>query len=416
MHVVVIGAGVIGVTTAHYLHTAGHQVTLIDRRDNAAQESSFANAGLIAPGHVAPWAAPGMPGQMLRALFRSTAPIRLRPGFDAALWRWTRAWLRECAFERYRANRERMQRLAVYSREQLQELRELIGLEYDQHHGHLQLLRTPRDVAAARPGLELLAQAGIAHELVDPDRCYALEPGLARDTPLSAGIWFANDESGNCALFTRRLKSRLAGAGVALRLGEAVTGLAFDPAPRVHLADGSALGCDAVVVCAGVDSAALLAPLGVHLPLVAVKGHSITMPVKSFERAPQGALIDAHHRVAITRLGLRMRVSGGAELSGRALAVRPQALNTLWRVVRDWFGPAPDYTCPQLWVGARPMLPEGLPLLGASTQRGLYLNLGHGSNGWAMACGSGKIVADLIDGRAPDMDLSGFTLADRYPR
>ena len=168
--------------------------------------------------------------------------------------------------------------------------------------------------------------------------------------------------------------------------------------------------------CAGVDSAALLAPLGVHLPLVAVKGHSITMPVKAFERAPQGALIDAHHRVAITRLGLRMRVSGGAELSGRALAVRPQALNTLWRVVRDWFGPAPDYTCPQLWVGARPMLPEGLPLLGAGTQRGLYLNLGHGSNGWAMACGSGKIVADLIDGRAPDMDLSGFTLADRYPR
>lgn len=416
MHVVVIGAGIIGVTTAHYLHAAGHQVTLIDRRDNAAQETSFGNAGLIAPGNIAPWAAPGMPGQVLRSLFQSSAAITFRPGFDAAIWRWTRAWLRECAFERYQANRRCMQRLALYSRDELHALRERIGLDDDQHRGFLQLLRTPRDLARARPGLDLLAEAGIAHELVDADRCYALEPGLARDTALEAGVWFADGESGNCALFTRRLKTRLTAAGVVMRMGSTVDALAFDPKPRLRLGDGEVLDGDAVVVCAGIDSAALLAPLGVHLPLLAIKGYSITMPIKLFDRAPQGAVMDEHFKVAVTRLGLRLRVSGGIEISRRPLAIRPQSLDALWRVARDWFGPAPDYTCPQLWVGARPMLPEGVPVIGAGPQRGLYLNLGHGSNGWAMACGSGKIVADLIDGRVPDIDLSGLALADRYPR
>ncbi len=416
MHVVVIGAGIIGVTTAHYLHGAGHRVTLIDRRENSAQETSFANAGVIAPGYVTPWASPGMPGKVFRGLMQSTSPVIFRPSFDAALWRWARAWLRECALERYRANRLRMQRIAFYSREQLHDLRERLGLDYEQHQGYLQLLRTPRDLALARPALDLLEQAGVKHEVVDAERCYAIEPGLARDTPLAAGVWLAEDESGNCALFARRLKAQLAGAGAELRMNTTVTGLDFTGTPRVHLADAPPIDGDAVVVCAGVESAALLAPLGIRLPLFAIKGYSITLPIKLHERAPQGALMDEHFKVAVTRLGMRMRVSGTAELSTRSLTVRPQALRTLWRVARDWFGPAPDYTCPQLWIGARPMLPEGAPLLGATPHRGLYLNLGHGSSGWAMACGSGKIVADLISARTPDIDLEGLTLADRYPR
>ncbi len=416
MHVAVIGAGIIGVTTAHYLRAAGHEVTLIDRRDNVAQETSFANAGVIAPGYVTPWASPGMPGKVFRGLFQATSPVIFRPSFDAAMWRWARAWLGECALDRYRANRLRMQRLAFYSKAQLHDLRERLAIDYDQHQGYLQLLRTRRDLALARPALDLLGEAGVAHEVVDAERCYAIEPGLARDTPLAAGVWLADDESGNCALFARRLKDRLAQSGVALRMGAAVRALDTAAAPRVVFDDGGVLACDAIVVCAGVDSAGLLAPLGIHLPLFAIKGYSISMPIKHLDRAPQGALMDEHFKVAVTRLGMRMRVSGTAELSTGPLTIRPRALRTLWRVARDWFGPAPDYTCPQLWIGARPMLPEGAPLLGPTQHRGLYLNLGHGSSGWAMACGSGKIVADLISGHTPDIALDGLTLADRHSR
>lgn len=415
MRVAVVGAGIVGVCSAHYLQAAGHDVALIDRRGNVAQETSFANAGVIAPGYVTPWAAPGMPGKVLRGLLRAASPVVFRPSFDRALWRWARGWLRECDLDRYRANKARMQRLAFYSREQLHELRGQLTLEYEQHAGYLQLLRTARDVALAQPALALLAEAGVAHEVVDAARCRAIEPGLAADTPLAAGVWLPQDESGNCALFARRLKARLEASGVALHMDSVVR--AIEPAefPRLVLDDNTVVETDAIVICAGVESPALLGPLGIDLPLYPVKGYSITMPIRQFERAPVGALMDEHYKVAITRLGMRMRVAGTAELGTPGLTIRPRALRTLWRVVRDWFGPAPDYTCPQLWIGARPMLPDGAPLLGPTAHRGIYVNLGHGSSGWAMACGSGKIVADLVSGRRPGISLEGLTLADRHP-
>lgn len=430
MHVIVLGAGVIGVATAWHLREAGCDVTVVEREADVAQATSLGNAGVIAPGYVTPWAAPGMPGKILKYLFKPASPLIFRPTLDRAQWRWIARWLRECEFERFRVNKQRMQRIAYYSRACLHAFRDRHPFDYGASRGYLQLLRGAFDVEMVQPALKVLRDAGIAFRELDAAGCTAIEPGLrwARQAPVG-GIYLPDDEAGDCARFTRELRALCEANGVTFRLRTALRALdvaagkvrgvriaACDAPDDGHRArDEAPLAADAVVVALGVDSARLLRPYGIDVPLYPVKGYSATLAVVDDEKAPRAALMDESLKTAITRFGPTLRVAGTAELGSRHAALRQQALDTLMKVLDDWFPHAADRTSARFWVGRRPMTPDGPPLLGASGIDGLWLNVGHGSTGWAMSMGSGKVLADLVTGRTPEIDLSGLTLA-RYGR
>ncbi|MFM0628952.1 D-amino acid dehydrogenase [Paraburkholderia xenovorans] len=419
MKTIVLGGGVIGVATAFYLRQQGCEVTVIEREPDVALSTSFGNAGVIAPGYVTPWAAPGMPAKILKYLFKPASPLIFRPTFDPAQWRWIARWLRECDLERFRVNKQRMQRIAYYSRECLHEFRGRHPFDYGRSQGYLQLFRSEYDVELAQPALAVLRDAGIAHREVSAAQCVEIEPGLrwARQAPLS-GLYLPDDEAGDCARFTRELRAICERNGVRFRFDTRVTSLDVQGGALRAVGIESERGAemlhaDAVVVALGVDSAALLARLSVKVPLYPVKGYSATLPVTDEEKAPRAALMDESLKTAITRFGNNLRVAGTAELGNRQTTLREQALQTLMKVLSDWFPHAANPTSAHFWVGRRPMTPDGAPLLGPSGVEKLWLNLGHGSTGWAMSMGSGRVVADLITHRKPEIDLDGLTLA-RY--
>lgn len=449
MRIAVIGAGIVGITTAWELTEDGHDVTLFERRSSIAEETSFANAGVIAPGYVTPWAAPGMPGKVLAGLLSPHAAVRLGGG----IWRclpWITRYLAACSRPVHEANRRAMQALARYSRTRLDLLANRNGLDYEQARGYLVLLRDESEFARAQVGLRLLQETGTAVRVLDAEACRAVEPGLNPATPLRAGLHLPDDGVGNCRLFAHQLRALAQQAGTRLHFGVEV--LPLDPAqplllrwrthrggsgqrrpdqqvsadgdsggPR-HAADPRAPGrmepepgtpCDnarfdAVALCAGVDSARLCQPLGVRLPLQAVFGYSATLPLQHREAAvppgPRAGLMDERYKVAITRLGQQLRVAGSAELGGRADHMSAAAQRTLYKVLQDWFPGAGDTSRARLWKGGRPMLPDGPPVVGPSPVPGLWLNLGHGSSGWALSCGSARLLADRIAGREPAVD------------
>ena len=414
MRVVVVGAGIVGVCTAHFLRRAGFDVTVLERRSGVAQEGSFANAGVMAPGYVGPWASPGMPRKVLSYLFRPEAPVVFRPSFDLALWRWLRRWLGECELERYRRNRARMQRLAFYSQGELRALRAQYAMDYEQATGYLQLFRTEAEIEATAASRTLLGELGVRHVLLDAGQCRALEPALHPATPLAGGLHLPDDETGNCAYFAHQLKDIAIAEGAEFRFGISVLG--FDASSNEIRALNTSAGPvsgDAFVMAGGIDSRPLLERLGVRLPMIAVKGYSATAAITAFEHAPFLSVMDETYKVAITRMGNRMRVAGTAELGTHGMELRERALGTLLKVAHDWFPYAASYRLGKFWVGARPMLPDGPPVLGATPISNLYLNTGHGSSGWVMATGSARIVADIIAGREPGIDIDGLTL-DRY--
>ena len=413
MQVAVIGGGVVGVCTAYFLAAAGHETVVVERHNNVAEQASFGNAGVVAPGYATPWAAPGMPRKILSYLFKSESPVILRPTFNRALWRWLRQWLSECDIERYRINKQRMQRVAFYSRDILHTLRDQYQLEYEQTQGYLQLFRSEHEIQMAEPALTLLAELGVPHKLVDPDTARTIEPSLSPMTLLAGGLHLPNDEAGNCPLFTKQMRYLAQSLGVEFHFNTIVSSIRRENSRVTLQIEDRFFDADAVVIAAGVDSAALLAPLGIHVPLYPVKGYSATAPIKNFEEAPIASLIDETYKVAITRLGNRIRIAGTAELGSRDMMLHDAALRTLIKVGEDWFPHAANYHTANFWCGARPMLPDGAPLLGATPVKNVFINIGHGSNGWAMAAGSGKIVADIVSGHAPDIDMDGLTLS-RY--
>ncbi len=416
MHVLVVGAGVIGVTTAFELRSRGFEVTVVERQRGVAREASYGNAGVLSTAYAGPWAQPGMPSKVLRYLLSGASPVIFRPSFDPAQWRWLARWLGECRLVRFRLNKQRMQRLAEYSRTVLHELRSRHSIDYEQAQGWLQLFRTDADVERARPSLELLGQSGTAHRLLDAGQCRGLEPALVDGTPLAGGLHLPDEETGNCAYFTRRIMDLAAADGVAFRFDAAVTDLAFDGNRFVQARTAAGtIAADALVIATGADSGRLLRRAGVRLPLYPVKGYSLTARITRLEFAPLVSVMDEAFKVAVTRMGNRLRIAGTAELGNRRLTVRDAALGTLLKVARDWFPGAADYGQAQPWVGARPMLPDGPPVLGVTPVANVYLNVGHGSTGWAMACGSARLLADIVAGREPQIDLEGLTL-ERYAR
>jgi D-amino-acid dehydrogenase len=414
MHVIVVGAGIIGVCTAYYLRRAGMDVTVLERRPGVAQETSFANAGVMAPSYVGPWAQPGMPRKVAKYLFRPEAPIVFRPSANLSLWRWIRRWLAECDIERYRRNKERMQRLAFYSQAQLRDLRTRHGIDYEQATGYLQLFRTAQEVDHSETTRRMLVELGVAHRLLSGDEARAVEPSLHPTTPLAGALHLPDDETGNCAFFAHQLKDIAVNDGVQFRFG--ITAHRFeidkDRIGRLRTDSGDLLA-DAYVVAGGVDSVALLAPLGIQVPMIPVKGYSATATITAPDQAPATSVMDETYKVAITRMGNRLRIAGTAEVGTAGMKLRDGALSTLTKVASDWFPLAASYRKAQFWVGARPMLPDGPPVLGESRIGNLFLNTGHGSTGWVMACGSGKVLADVVARRTPEIDLNGLTI-DRY--
>ena len=439
MKIAVIGAGIIGVTTAYELSADGHHVTVFERCGSVAAETSFANAGVIAPGYVTPWAAPGMPSKVLKHLFSRHAPVRLS-GLDRGTLPWLWRWWRACGLRTYQANRLRMQRLAGYSRGRLHELTRSLQLDYERSEGYLVLLRTPKDLALAQPGLASLAELRTRFEMFDAGQCRVVEPGLSDETELHAGIYLPDDEVGNCREFSHLLRGEAQRLGAHFRFHTNVERIIRGPAPQlvhVYAPDGHTVvrvpvesapnqaqdtqpmdtqpvteGFDAIVVCAALGSTRLLRPLGLKLPLQAVHGYSITAPLRRAgahgEYGPRSALMDERYKVAISRLGARVRVAGSAELGGSATAHHPRAIDTLYKVLHDWFPGSAQLGQAQRWKGARPMLPDGPPRLGRSGIDGVWLNLGHGSSGWAMSCGSARLLADAIKGQPPAIDMDGL--------
>ncbi|MBC5783313.1 D-amino acid dehydrogenase [Ramlibacter sp. USB13] len=417
MKIAIVGAGIIGVTTAYELTADGHEVTVFERHGAAALETSFANAGVVAPGYVTPWAAPGMTGKVARYLFSRHAPVRVCWPLAAHEVRWMMRWRRACDLETYLANRSRLQRLAFYSRMRLGRLTEDLQLEYDRSQGYMVLLRSEKDRKLVQPGLQVLRDAGVKFQEVDAATARTLEPALNPDTDFAGAIHLPDDEVGNCRQFALLLKNQTQALGARFEFNCSVAPLdtAQPTVLRITRGDDAVpvtQRFDAVVVCSGMASAQLLRPVGLRVPLAAVHGYSISAPIREPLNAPRSGVMDDRYKVAISRLGNRVRVAGSAEIGGQPNHKRPAAIQTLYKVLHDWFPGAAQLAntgaAVQEWKGARPMLPDGPPVLGATGIPGVWINIGHGSSGWALACGSARAVADLMGARAPEVDLEGL--------
>lgn len=404
MKIAVLGSGVVGVTSAWYLAKAGHEVVVIDRQPGSALETSFANAGEISPGYASPWAAPGIPMKALRWLFMEHAPLILRPRLDTAMLRWLFAMLRNCTADRYAINKARMVRLAEFSRDRLIDLRAETGIRYDERmRGTLQLFREEKQLAGVARDIAVLKADGVPFEILDRAGCLRAEPGLSHGAAkLAGGLRLPNDETGDCFKFTNALAALAEARGVVFRYGHAVRGLSSE-GDRITgvVTDRGMIAADRYLVAMGSFSSRLLRPLGLRVPVYPVKGYSITVPITRAERAPVSTLLDESHKIAITRLGDRIRVGGMAEISGFSNRLPARRRATLDHSLDSLFPHAGDLAAATFWSGLRPMTPDGTPIIGPTQLSNLFLNTGHGTLGWTMACGSGHVIADLISGRTP---------------
>jgi D-amino-acid dehydrogenase len=412
MKVIVLGAGVIGVTTAYYLARAGAEVTVLERQPGPALETSHANAGQVSPGYSTPWAAPGIPLKALKWMFQRHAPLAIRP--DGTLWqlRWMHAMLRNCSASRYAVNKERMMRLAEYSRDCLRELRAEAGLQYEQRTGGtLQVFRDAAQFAAAQRDIAVLRECGVEHQLLQADELASVEPALAQARHrLVGGLRLPNDETGDCRLFTDGLARRAAELGVRFSYGRPVRSLRHDGRRIVGVElDDEVLRADSFVLALGSYSRDLLRPLGVDLPVYPIKGYSLTVPLVDEALAPRSTVLDETYKIAITRFDRRIRVGGMAEIAGFDLRLNPRRRETLEMVTGQLF-PGGDLGAAEFWTGLRPMTPDGTPVVGPSRYANLWLNTGHGTLGWTMACGSARVVADQISGRRCDIDTRDLAL------
>ncbi len=416
MKVLVLGAGVIGVTSAYYLAKAGFEVTVIDRQPGPALETSFANAGEVSPGYASPWAGPGVPFKAVRWLLERDGPLVVRPQFDPAMWRWLVAMLRNCTAARYARNKARMVGIAEYSRDCLRTLRSETGIAYDERSlGTLQLFRKQAQLDAIGGDVAVLSQYGVPFEVLDRGGCVSAEPGLAavRDL-IVGGLRLPDDETGDCYLFTVRLAKQAAALGVRFVYGTTVHSLdVFGGRAAQVTTDKGAFAADRTLVALGSFSPLLLRPLGLRIPVYPVKGYSLTVPVKDDAAAPQSTVMDESYKVAITRLGDRIRVGGTAEVGDYRVRLLPARRRPLDRSLADLFPNGGDPARATFWSGLRPMTPDGPPVIGATRVGGLYLNTGHGTLGWTMACGAGRVIADLIAGKAPEIAVEGLSIA-RY--
>ena len=418
MHILILGSGVIGTTCAYYLARAGHQVTVVDRQAGPALETSYANAGEVSPGYSAPWAGPGIPLKAVKWMLMQHSPLVIWPMLDMAMWRWGAMMLRNCTEVRYRTNKGRMVRLAEYSRDCLVALRKETGIQYDERaQGTLQLFRTQKQLDGIGKDVDILKAYGVPFEVLDREAYCRVEPALALVKEKFVGaLRLPGDETGDCFKFTQKMASMAAALGATLRFGTVIEGIEAAAGKISGVRTGvGALTADAYLVALGSYSPLLVKPLGIDLPVYPVKGYSITVPIVDAKFAPESTIMDETHKVAVTRLGDRIRVGGTAELAGFRLNLRESRRATLNHVVNDLFPKGGDISKAEFWCGLRPMTPDGTPILGATPIPGLYLATGHGTLGWTMAAGTGRLMADLISGRAPDISLDGLSVQRYQP-
>ncbi len=416
MHIIVLGGGVIGVTSAWYLNQAGHDVTVLERQHATGLETSFANAGQVSPGMSAPWAGPDTPRKAVTWLLMRHSPLVVWPLLDPAFLRWVLAFLGNCTAAAYARNKGRMVRLAEYSRDKLAELRRDTGIAYDdRQRGLLQLFRTQTQADHVGDDTSVLDTLGVPYRVVDRAGCVAHEPGLvAVQDKFVGGLILPGDETGDAHIFTQRLAALAQAAGVDFRTGVTVQSLLTEGGRVSGVAtDAGVVTGDAYVMALGSYSPRVLHPLGIPLNVYPVKGYSITLPVADDAAAPVSTVMDETFKVAITRLGDRIRVGGTAELAGYSMRLRVARRETLVHSVMDLFPHGGDLSQATFWTGLRPMTPDGPPVIGPTKLDNLWLNTGHGTLGWTMACGSGALLADLMSGRAGDVRHDDLVIA-RY--
>ncbi|HRP24976.1 MAG TPA: D-amino acid dehydrogenase [Thauera sp.] len=416
MHVLVLGSGVIGTTIAYYLARAGHQVTVVDRQPGPAMETSFANAGEVSPGYSAPWAGPGVPLKAIKWMLMHHSPLVIKPMLDPAMWRWGLATLRNCTESAYKINKSRMVRVAEYSRDCLKQLRAETGITYDERsQGTLQLFRTQKQLDGIGKDVAILKSFGVPFQVLDRAGYLEYEPALSlvKDKFIGA-LRLPGDETGDCYKFTQNLAKMAEALGVSFRFGTTIAGIDRD-AQRITgvRTDAGTLSADHYVLALGSYSTQLLKPLGIDIPVYPVKGFSITVPITNAAMAPESTIMDETHKVAVTRLGDRIRVGGTAQLSGFDLRLDAGRRKTLEFVVSDLFPQGGDVSRAEFWTGLRPMTPDGTPIIGKTRYGNLTLSTGHGTLGWTMATGTGRVVADLVSGRTPEISLDDLGVA-RY--
>ncbi len=416
MKVLVLGAGVVGITSAYYLAQAGHEVEVVDRQDGAGLETSFANAGQVSPGYSSPWAAPGIPFKALKWLMMRHRPFVIWPRADARLGWWLAQMLANCTEPAYRINKARMVRLAEYSRDVLRDLRTETGIEYDhRERGTLQLFRTQKQLDHIHSDTAVLDEFAVPYSVLDPAGCVASEPALARvKQKFVGGLLLPGDETGDAHVFTQRLAKIAEERGVRFRYGVRIGRMRTDQGKISGVeTDQGVLTADRYVVALGSYSPALLWPLGIRLPVYPVKGYSLTLPITDEPAAPVSTVMDETYKIAITRLGNRIRVGGTAELVGFSQRLRAPRQRTLEHSVHDLFPDGGDLAQAKFWTGLRPMTPDGTPIVGATSLPNLFTNTGHGTLGWTMSCGSGRVLADLVSGREPDIEAHDLAIS-RY--
>jgi len=415
MRVIVLGSGVIGVASAYYLARQGAEVTVLDRQSGPAEETSFGNAGQISPGYSTPWAAPGIPFKAVQWMFQHHAPLAIN--LDGSMWQlqWMAQMLKNCNPQSYAVNKERMMRVAEYSRDCLRELRKDTGIHYENRaKGTLQLFRKEAQMEAVQRDISVLEECGVSYELLNGNELGRVEPALANaQDKLVGGLHLPNDETGDCYLFTNALAQIAKELGVNFQFNQNVEKLIVegDQIKGVQV-NGKVLTADRYVLAFGSYSRDFLKPLDLQLPVYPVKGYSLTIPIVDPAFAPQSTVLDETYKIAITRFDQRIRVGGMAELSGFNLGLNEDRRATLQMVTQDLF-PGGDMAQASFWTGLRPMTPDSTPIIGATRFKNLFLNTGHGTLGWTMACGSGKLISDIVLNHKTDISTDGLSI-QRY--
>ncbi|HCA5040001.1 TPA: D-amino acid dehydrogenase [Acinetobacter baumannii] len=415
MRVIVLGSGVIGVASAYYLARQGAEVTVLDRQSGPAEETSFGNAGQISPGYSTPWAAPGIPFKAVKWMFQHHAPLAIN--LDGSMWQlqWMAQMLKNCNPQSYAVNKERMMRVAEYSRDCLRELRKDTGIHYENRaKGTLQLFRKEAQMEAVQRDISVLEECGVSYELLNGNELGRVEPALANaQDKLVGGLHLPNDETGDCYLFTNALAQIAKELGVNFQFNQNVEKLIVEGDQiKGVLVNGKVLTADRYVLAFGSYSRDFLKPLDLQLPVYPVKGYSLTIPIVDPSLAPQSTVLDETYKIAITRFDQRIRVGGMAELSGFNLGLNEDRRATLQMVTQDLF-PGGDMEQASFWTGLRPMTPDSTPIIGATRFKNLFLNTGHGTLGWTMACGSGKLISDIVLNHKTDISTDGLSI-QRY--
>ncbi len=416
MRVLILGSGVVGTTTAYYLARQGFEVCVIDRQDEVALETSFGSAGQISPGYASPWAAPGVPLKAIKWMLQKHAPLGIRPTADINQYLFMARMLRNCTAARYAVNKERMVRLSEYSRDCMDELRAETGIAYEGRQcGTIQLFRTQKQFEEAAKDIAVLERMGVAHQLLDPAGLTQYEPALAKVThKLTGGLRLPNDQTGDSHLFTRHIARMAVELGVEFRFGQEVEGLEFDGDRVLGVRiNGTLEVADNYILALGSYTPRMLKPLGISVPVYPLKGYSITVPITNADMAPVSTMLDETYKVALTRFEQRIRVGGMAEIRGFDLKIDPRKGQTLKMIVEDLFPEAADTSELNLWTGLRPATPDGTPIVGPTRYRNLFLNTGHGTLGWTMACGSARLLADQLAGKPTQISTEGLDIS-RY--